>query len=244
MFFVGSPSLIKSPSAMRTDHEVSLRCCDRGWLGGLFDRNHFMRIGKMGIDSFPGHAPHGIPSDELGIRFGNLPFSSAVKCNQYPADIQQTQERNLFLPAWAMRPVAEGTGTLDPFEALFTDLESHIARGVSVEDLCGTHAFLGALDDEVAFSRAPLLSQQIASIIHDFKPDYEKEAFTRYALMHWYWSLWRWMLQPGPENYREIPICGRPTPYQLFVPHPRAYDLIIQPSLRDLMCQAENPDVR
>ena len=134
-----------------------------------------MRIGNMRISSSPGH---GLPSDELGIRFGNLPFSSAVKCNQYPADIQQMQERNLFLPAWAMQPIVGSTGTLDPFEAIFTNLESHLARGVSVEELCGTHAYLGALDDEVSFSRAPLLSQQLAHIVHDIKPDYENDTFT------------------------------------------------------------------
>ena len=89
MFLVGSTSLTRSPSAMRTDHEVSLRCCDRGWLGGLFDRNHFMRIGKMGIDSFTGHAPHGTPSDKLGIRFENLPFSSAISVT----NIQPTYDR-------------------------------------------------------------------------------------------------------------------------------------------------------
>ena len=45
-------------------------------------------------------------------------------------------------------------------------------------------------------------------------------------------------------NLNEVATRARPSPYQLFVPHPRVFDLVIQPSLRDLMCQAEYPDVR
>lgn len=47
-----------------------------------------------------------------------------------------------------------------------------------------------------------------------------------------------------PETYRCIPAPGRPTPSQLFNPHPRVFDFLMAPVLRDLMCTAQDPDVR
>jgi hypothetical protein len=132
----------------------------------------------------------------------------------------------------------------DPFEAIFADLSSRIANGVPATEICGQHPIMSALDDQTAFDRAPLLSQQIARIVHDIRADHGKTTFTHYALMHWYWSLWRWMLDPRPETYEAIPAHARPTPYQLFVPHPRVFDMLAAPNLRDLMCRQENPDVR
>lgn len=179
-----------------------------------------------------------------GSRFRNLPFSSAIKCNGYPESIQQMQERNFSVPTWAMEPLSANTDTHDPFHALFADLLSYVTRGIHIDALCGTHAYVGALDDEAAFSRAPLLSQTIARIVHGIRGGERETTFTHYALMHWYWALWRWMLYPQLATYLDIPDHARPTPYQLFVPHPRVFDLLAQPNLRDMMCQQSNPDVR
>jgi hypothetical protein len=77
----------------------------------------------------------------------------------------------------------------DPFEAIFADLSSRIANGVPATEICGQHPIMSALDDQTAFNRAPLLSQQIARIVHDIRADHGKTTFTHYALMHWYWSL-------------------------------------------------------
>lgn len=55
---------------------------------------------------------------------------------------------------------------------------------------------------------------------------------------------WRALTDRRPETYRDIPALGRPTPYQLFNPHPRVFDFLVVPALRDLMCGKQNPDVR
>lgn len=215
---------------------------EKDWLTSLFSQDHFMRVRSIAQQSSPLQgAVQGFGVDK---RFGNLPFSSALRCNQYPVGVQNLQERNLFVPAWAMQTVHGTTGSADPFEAIFADLTSRIAAGAAVEDICGPHAFLGALDEQEIFERAPLLSQQIARIVHSVRDGRPTTTFTHYALMHWYWALWRWMLNPSAETYCNIPAHGRPTLYQLFVPHPRVFDFLVQPNVRDLMCQQTEPDVR
>lgn len=200
-----------------------------------------MRIQHIPVQPVARQQSH---ASATGIYFGNLPFSSAIKCNRHSPEVQGTQEHNLFVPSWAMQPVIGFTDTADPFEAIFAELTSHVVNGMNIHDLCGDHAFLGALDDAETFHRAPILSQQIARIVHSIRAGHGSTTFTHYALMHWYWSLWRWMLFPWPDTYCDIPSHARPTPYQLFVPHPRVFDFLAQPNLRDLMCQAGQPDVR
>lgn len=226
---------------LRAKVDEAVQQSEKRWLSALFDRDFYMRarhITRDIVEAFPTEA------SIVGVRFGNLPFSSALRCNQYPSEIQQLQEGNLFLPLWAMRPIGATASSIDPFERIYTALKCLGTNGIAVEDICGTHAMLGALDHREVYERAPPLSQQIARIVHSIQAAKRETTFTQYALMHWYWSIWRWMLDPRPATYCEIPRHGRPTPYQLFRPHPRVFDFLAQPNLRDLMCQKDEPDVR
>jgi hypothetical protein len=159
-------------------------------------------------------------------------------------EIQQMQHQNFVAPAWAMRTINGASAADDPFEAVFVGLIADVSAAMDLDDLCGPHAFIGALDDEDTFNRAPRLSQVVARIVQSIKVDEGSSTFTQYAIMHWYWALWKWMLKPTKDTYHEIPALARPTPYQLFVAHPRVFDFLVLPKLRDLMCQDQTPDAR
>jgi hypothetical protein len=136
-----------------------------------------------------------------------------------------------------MRTITGTSAADDPFEAVLVGLADDISVGMSVYHLCGPHAFVGALDDEATFHHAPKLSQVVARIVQSIKVDEGRSTFTQYAMMYWYWALVRWMLLPTKEAYRKIPAIARPTPSQLLVAHPRVFDFLVSPKLRDLMCQ-------
>lgn len=51
------------------------------------------------------------------------------------------------------------------------------------------------------------------------------------------------MLAPSPSTYRDMPTLIRPTPYQLFAFHARVFDFVFSPTLRDYMCQIQDPDL-
>lgn len=178
------------------------------------------------------------------FNLGNLSFSSAIAANHHLPHIQQAQQENLSGPLWA-KPILNGsTKNADPFEALLGEMRDDLACGVDIDDLCGTHAYIGALDDEDTFYRAPKLSQIVARIIGSIKSTDASTTFTQYAMMHWFWALWRWMLKPTMSTYREIPEFAKPTPSQLFVSHPSVFDFVFFPKLRAMVCLADTPNVR
>lgn len=166
---------------------------DKPWLTVSFDRDIFMRVRHLSFRQAPEGA--GVYAHN-GSRFGNLPLSYSLRSNHYPASVQNEQERNFFLPIWAMKLMGGAVETLDPFDSIFESLENSMAAALRVEDITGSHAYLGALDSPEVFQRAPLLSQTMASIIHTIKGGEGPTTMTMYALMHWYWSIWRWMLDP------------------------------------------------
>jgi hypothetical protein len=212
----------------------------RPWLTTVFDRQYFLTAGHIPCN----WSPPTIPDTYESLNFGNLPFSSSIGANHYPLETQQTQHQNLVSPAWAMRPITGASAADDPFEAVLVGLAADLSAGMNVDHLCGPHAFVGALDDESTFNRAPKLSQVVARIVQSIKVDEGSSTFTQYAMMHWYWALVKWMLLPTKEAYRGIPALAKPTPSQLFVAHPRVFDFLVSPKLRDLMCQDQTTDVR
>ncbi|KAM0721622.1 hypothetical protein Q7P37_002547 [Cladosporium fusiforme] len=211
------------------------------WLPAIFDRQYFMQIGYIPCIPKPSSFP---TTPGSTFNFGNLPFSSAIAANHHPPHIQQAQQDNLSGPLWA-KPILNGsTINADPFEALLAEMRDDLACGVSMDDLCGPHPFIGALDDEHTFYRAPKLSQIVARIVGSIKSTDESTTFTQYAMMYWFWALWRWILKPTTETYRAIPEFAKPTSSQLFISHPSVFDFILLPKLRDMVCQADTPNVQ
>lgn len=211
------------------------------WLIKAFDRQYFKQVCHMYYTSRP-HMP---PSESASpASFGNMSFSSAIYANHHPEPIQETQQHNFHVPIWAQRVLHVTMMQADPFHDIMTELRSHIAGGMAVEDVCSPHAYFAALDDEDTFHRAPMLSQIVARTVISLKPSESRETtFTQYAVMYQYWSYWRWLLDPTKENYFEIPEFVKPAASQLFVPHPALFDFVIPPALCDIMVQHDNPNV-
>jgi hypothetical protein len=214
---------------------------NKRWLPPVFDCQYFNRIGRIPYTTL-GSCAHETNPDVCSS-LGNLPSSSAI-ASRYPENVRHAQEHNLSAAPWEKRVLGcAAAPDDDPFEFVLTKLMAELSPGKH-EDVCGLHAFVGALDDEATYVRAPRLSQVVACIVQSIKIDDGSSSFTRYAIMHQYWTLFRWMLNPTRDTYRAIPDNAKPTPYQLFVPHARTFDFLVQPALRDLMCRNESPDVR
>jgi hypothetical protein len=211
------------------------------WLVKAFDRDYFRQVCHMYYTSRSQMLPSGSGNQ---ASFGNMPFSSAIYANHHPEHVQKTQQQNFHVPVWAQRVLHVTMMQVDPFHDIMTELRSHIAGGMTVEDVCGPHAYFAALDDEDTFHRAPMLSQIVARTVISLKPsESRKTTFTQYAVMYQYWTYWRWLLNPTKENYFEIPEFIKPTAPLLFVAHPALFDFVIPPALRDLMIQHDNPNV-
>jgi hypothetical protein len=109
------------------------------------------------------------PNFNLHNLFGNMPFSSSIRTNNYPSDVQDTQVNNLFLPTWAMMPVntRPDPGSLkDAFYGLFRETTAMIESGVPVDVVIETHPNIAALFDEDEYNRSGVLSKWAAGMVH------------------------------------------------------------------------------
>lgn len=101
--------------------------------------------------------------------FGNLPFSSSIRANNYPVDVQDTQLNNLFLPTWAMMTVSTipdpGSVKL-AFPAVFQDATALLESGTPVALVMEAHPNIAALFDEGAFNTSGILSRWAAGMVH------------------------------------------------------------------------------
>jgi hypothetical protein len=112
------------------------------------------------------------PSFSLRNLFGNLPFSSSVRTNNYPPIIQDAQVNNLFLPVWAMMPVntrPDPGSVKHAFRALFRDTTALIEGGVRVEAIIEAHPNIAALFDEDEYNKSGVLSKWAAGMVHSMQ---------------------------------------------------------------------------
>lgn len=180
------------------------------------------------------------PNLNLHNLFGNMPFSSSVRTNNYPSIIQDAQVDNLFLPSWAMMPVSSRSdpGSLkNAFHILFRDTAALLQSGTPVEVVIETHPNIAALFNETEYNRSGVISKWAVGMVHSAllrgasSPYYDLwhrdtivspillaiankrsgKDFTVFALMYLVWYLARWMVSPSPETYEAIPEWLRPT---------------------------------
>ncbi|KAF2998524.1 hypothetical protein E8E13_004587 [Curvularia kusanoi] len=178
------------------------------------------------------------PNLNLRNLFGNLPFSSSVRANNYPDNVQNAQVNNLFLPIWAMMTVntRPDPGSVKfAFPNIMQEATAMIEAGTPVELIIETHPNIAALLDEVEFNEAGILSRWAAGMVHSMM--LKGNDFTCFAYIHIFWYLMRWMISPSPETYELIPEWLRPTPNQLFMPHINMLDYIPWPAFRELAVQ-------
>lgn len=172
--------------------------------------------------------------------FRNMPFSSSILANGYPEQIQAVQLNNLSVPVWAVRiAMSEWDGVhsysdSDPVTNFLTEQRAAIASGISPDALFGVHPMMGAFTDEETFLRAPPLSQFGARMVGSIKSN-ENPSPSQMAPVYIFWLLTRWMIYPTPETYAALAEFHRPTPTQLFKPHPILWDYLIWPELRDFL---------
>jgi hypothetical protein len=105
----------------------------------------------------------------LRNRFGNLPFSSSVRTNNYPTSIQDQQVNNLFVPTWAMMPVntRPDPGSLKhAFQSLYRDTTVMMDGGTPVEFIIETHPNIAALFDEDEYNKSGVVSRWAAGMVH------------------------------------------------------------------------------
>lgn len=176
--------------------------------------------------------------------FGNMPFSSAIGANHFPEHIQGVQKNNFTVPVWEQRVLNGATVHADPFQEVLAQLMGDVAKGTAIDELCGSHPYIEALDNADVFHRAPLLSQIAARTIASIKITDTNTTFTQYAMMYWFWALWRWLLYPTKETYAAIPEFAQPMTSQLFVSHPSVFDFVLPPGLREMLCQHESPNIQ
>jgi hypothetical protein len=115
------------------------------------------------------HKAHIHPDFNIGNLFGNMPFSSSIRNNHYPADIQDIQISNFFLPIWAMLPIntVPGPGSLGfAFSSILQEARSLKNMGVSIEQIIETHPNFAALFDEDVFRNSGILSKWAAGMVH------------------------------------------------------------------------------
>ncbi|KAH4855471.1 hypothetical protein HBH75_086550 [Parastagonospora nodorum] len=178
------------------------------------------------------------PNLNLRNLFGNMPFSSSVRANNYPLGIQNAQVNNLFLPTWAMMTVSTrpDPGSLkEAFQSLHRDTAVMIESGTPVEVIIETHPNIAALFDENEYNNSGVLSKWSAAMIHSAQ--HKGHDFTAWAAMYSTWYLARWMVSPSPETYEAMPEWLRPTPNQLFMPHINILDYVIWPAFREFAVQ-------
>lgn len=109
------------------------------------------------------------PNLNLRNLFGNLPFSSSVRANNYPDEVQETQVNNLFLPTWAMMTVntkADPGSLRFAFPSILQEATALLESGSPRELVIETHPNIGALFDEGEFNEAGILSRWAAGMVH------------------------------------------------------------------------------
>lgn len=129
------------------------------------------------------------PNLNLENLFGNFPFSSSVRTNNYPREVQDAQVNNLFVPTWAMMTVSTrpDPGSIKTaFHGLHEEIAIMIDNGVPTKAIIETHPNIAALFDEDQYNMSGVLSRWAASIVHSIylKGTYQSLALQESPLIH------------------------------------------------------------
>ncbi|KAF4340016.1 conidial development fluffy [Fusarium beomiforme] len=175
----------------------------------------------------------------FSYNFGNLPFSSGIKANHYPAVAQQSQLQIYYAKNnWAMMTANDGHGVDSVTKAWADTLKKArqlVSDGAKPDDLTGTFPYVAALFDEGEYEAAPMISKWAVRFIYSARrQDY---AFTSMAAVWVVWAVMRWQINPTPQTYAYLPEWIRPTELQVFVPHIDMLDCISWPYFRDYVIQ-------
>lgn len=127
-------------------------------------------------------------------------------------------------------------GTLQGvFSNFIIEAQERLESGVDPAEIIGNNLHIGAIFDRNEFERAPMLSKWAIRVVHSImETNYNVTVF---ASTYLYWALIRWMVQPSKDHFEAIPSWLRPSPNQLFMPHPMVVDFVFWPALREYVVQ-------
>lgn len=182
--------------------------------------------------------------DRQGYLCGQYLSVPGLRPSTYPSTADEVQRMDFSSPTWDMPPQSRTSDPNDPFWTLFHEALTDIRAGHSIDQVCGTHAWMSALYDEVTYLRAPKLTQLVVRLVKGMKPHETGPTLTSCAMTWIYWTLFRWMLDPSPDTFAEIPEVARPTSWQTSATHTFMVDTVLSPTLRDHLCESQSTDMR
>ncbi|KAK4969248.1 hypothetical protein LTR66_011726 [Elasticomyces elasticus] len=165
--------------------------------------------------------------------FGNLPMSSAIRANGYPSHVQVSQVANMSLPVWSIQSMIEPDD--EPISLAYSTFlaqgKTQIAHGTAPSAILGSSLNPNALFDRTTFANGSDLSKWAACMAYTWRsvPCVEQLFMMRNAFL-----IMSWQISPTAETYAKMPDWSKPTPSQLFIPHPIWVDYLVFPGLRDI----------
>jgi hypothetical protein len=109
------------------------------------------------------------PNLKISDLLGHVPFPISIGTDCHPADTQDTQMSNLFLPPWAMLPTSTvpDPGSLNcAFSSILQEAANLKNTGVPIEHIIETHPNIAALFDEDVFRSSGILSKWAVGMVH------------------------------------------------------------------------------
>jgi hypothetical protein len=168
--------------------------------------------------------------------FGNLPASSAIVANGYPADIQARQRLKYSKPEYLVAPLIVADDT--PLGRAYMEFKE-LGKRLMAEGVPASNIADQGLIDVSLFFRTRLATDLVnastwtAEMLRSFRGTFKDALLLACAggVAH----LMRWLIDPTLENYRSMPSLVRPTDLQRFKPHAAWVDLMVFPSFRDAL---------
>ena len=108
------------------------------------------------------------PHLSLSNLFGNMPFSSSIRTNNYHSNVQDAQVNNLFLPVWAMMSIntRPDPGSLKNAFSFRQEATTMIENGTPVQLFIEEHPSIAALFDQDEYNNSGLISKWAAGMVH------------------------------------------------------------------------------
>ncbi|KAK4946951.1 hypothetical protein LTR10_014093 [Elasticomyces elasticus] len=172
--------------------------------------------------------------DSLGQKSQNPPSetqqtTSPTRRSAYPAISPSLTEQSQLQTPWTALP--KHVPPTCPLDGLLLNFLHSRQRENNTELLSPNYPSVSSLLNPSGGHRLDPLSQLMTDIISKFPniselPEQAATLFVMFVFM-------RWLINPTQENYETIPEWFRPTPAQIFTPHPAWIDHIPWPRMRD-----------
>ncbi|KAG9767502.1 hypothetical protein ABEF95_011042 [Exophiala dermatitidis] len=158
--------------------------------------------------------------------------SSPVRRSAYPLLPDPTQQPVSQPPPWKLLPKhVPPTCPLDGLLLNFFHSRRHEASANHDPAMNPTYPSVSSLLNPASGHQLDPVSQLSSDIISKFPNIYDLPE--QVAVLYFMFLNMRWQINPTQENYERLPEWLRPTPSQLYTPHPAWIDHIPWPMLRD-----------